>query len=263
MSLSRGTGPVMPRVARSALGLALLLGAWEGSCRLFDVPSHLLPTPSGAARTLVADAPLLAPHLAATALAAVLGLAVAAALGVALALAMHASRWSRDLLYPPLVLAQAVPLMAVAPLLIIWFGLGLGAKVFIVGLVCVFPVAVNAYEGFRTADPARDELLVTLGAGRAARYRHHLLPATLPGIFAGLRISATYSVLGAVVGEWLGGSRGLGVYMTRALQSFRTDRLFAAIALVMALSLALFWLVDSLGALATPWLHRKQPRRES
>jgi ABC-type nitrate/sulfonate/bicarbonate transport system permease component len=148
--------------------------------------------------------------------------------------------------------------MAVAPLILIWFGLGPSAKVLVVAFVCFFPITVNAYEGFRAIDPLYAELLDTLGARRRDVYRHLLVPAALPGIFAGLRIAATYCVLGAVVGEWLGGSRGLGVYMTRALQSFRTDRLFAAIFLVMFASFALFKLVDRIGHALTPWLRRRQ-----
>ncbi|MCX6100816.1 MAG: ABC transporter permease, partial [Candidatus Bipolaricaulota bacterium] len=151
-----------------------------------------------------------------------------------------------------------VPLMAVAPLVLIWFGLGPSAKVLIVAFICFFPITVNAYEGFRAVDPLYLELLQTLGARRRDVYRHVVLPATLPGIFAGLRVGATYSVLGAVVGEWLGGSRGLGVYMTRALQSFRTDRLFAAILLVMFMSLGLFKVVDEVGGRLTPWVQRRQ-----
>lgn len=242
---------------RTGATLLAFLLIWQVACWLLRTPAHLLPSPIDTARTLVADASFLFPHLAATAAATALGLVTATALGLLLAVAMHVARWSRHVIYPPLVLSQAVPLIAVAPLLIIWFGLGLGAKVFIVALVCVFPIAVNAYEGFRSVDPALDELLSTLGAGRVARYWHHVLPASLPGIFAGLRIAATYSVLGAVVAEWLGGSRGLGVYMTRALQSFRSDRLFAAISLVMLFSFGLFKLVDILGAAAMPWLERR------
>jgi len=131
------------------------------------------------------------------------------------------------------------------------------AKVLIVGFVCFFPITVNAYEGFRTVDPVLCDLLAAFGATRTDRYRHLYIPATLPGILAGLKIAATYSVLGAVVGEWLGGSVGIGVYMTRALQSFRTDRLFGAILVVMLISLVLFKVVDGLSTILTPWMERR------
>ncbi len=239
------------------LGVVGVVALWQAACTLFHVPIYLLASPQATLAALVADAAILAPHLATTAMESVAGLALALISGVAIAVAMNASRVSRGLIYPSLVVSQAVPLMAVAPLVLIWFGLGPSAKVLIVAFVCFFPITVNAYEGFRSVDPLYLELLQTLGARRRDAYRHVVLPATLPGIFAGLRVGATYSVLGAVVGEWLGGSRGLGVYMTRALQSFRTDRLFAAILLVMLMSLGLFKGVDEVGARLTPWIRRR------
>jgi len=258
----RGRTP-RPRIARrrerwrAVVGALLFFALWQAVVSAFRISTYLLPSPAETARTLVRDAGLLGPHLAMTLVETLAGLALAVSLGITLAILMNASRWSRDLLYPPLVLSQAVPLMAIAPLLLIWFGLGVLAKVLIVAFVCFFPVTVNAYEGFRAVDPAYRDLLDTLGATRRDRYRHLYVPATLPGIVAGLKLAATYSVLGAVVGEWLGGSKGLGVYMTRSLQSFRTDRLFAAILVVMALSYGLFKLVEVAGARLTPWIGRR------
>ncbi len=254
-------------MSRSVLGRPWLLGAagvlgavalWEIVSVVFRVPAYVLPSPVVTAQALVADAALLARHTATTAAEAVLGLAVSFPLGVGIAIALSASRVTRGLLYPSLVLSQAVPLIAVAPLILIWFGLGPSAKVLIVAFVCFFPITVNAVEGFGAANPLHKELLEALGARRRDLFRHAYIPAALPGIFAGLRVAATYCVLGAVVGEWLGGSRGLGVYMTRALQSFRTDRLFAAILIVMLLSFALFQVTDGIGRLLTPWLERRQ-----
>lgn len=242
----------------SVLGGACFLALWGGVCALFKVPPYVLPSPAATLRTLVADAPLLWQHAGVTVVESVLGLGLALVLGMAVAVAMSASRAARGLLYPSLVLSQAVPLVAVAPLVLIWFGLGPSAKVLVVAFVCFFPIAVNTLEGFRAIDPLYAELLKTLGARQRDIYRHLYVPAALPGIFAGLRIAATYCVLGAVVGEWLGGSRGLGVYMTRALQSFRTDRMFAAICVVMAVSYGLFKLVDGIGHTMTPWLRRSQ-----
>lgn len=239
-------------------GVAGFLGLWEAACVVFRVPAYVLPSPVATWQTLAADAALLSHHVGTTVVESVLGLAVAFVVGMVMAVAMTASRAARGLLYPSLVLSQAVPLIAIAPLILIWFGLGPSAKVLIVAFICFFPIAVNAIEGFRAIDPSYVELLRTLGARRRDVYRHVYMPAALPGILAGLRVAATYSVLGAVVGEWLGGSRGLGVYMTRALQSFRTDRLFAAILLVMAVSYALFKLVDEVARALTPWQKRRQ-----
>ncbi len=239
-------------------GVVGFLAAWQIVCAVFRVPVYVLPSPTATLQALATDAALLVRHAMTTVVESVLGLALAFVFGMAMAVAMSASRVSRGLLYPSLVLSQAVPLIAVAPLILIWFGLGPSAKVLVVAFVCFFPITVNAVEGFRAVDPLYVELLQTLGARRRDVYRHLYVPAALPGIFAGLRVAATYCVLGAVVGEWLGGSRGLGVYMTRALQSFRTDRLFAAIFLVMFVSFGLFKLIDGIGRRVTPWLQRRQ-----
>ncbi|RLE35427.1 ABC transporter permease [Candidatus Acetothermia bacterium] len=238
-----------------SLGLIALL--WYGVTAIFRVPTYLFPSPAVTVRAIVSDAGFLGRHVAITIVETLAGFGMAVFAGVTVAILMNASRLSRDLIYPPLVLSQAIPLIAIAPLILIWFGLGILAKVLIVAFVCFFPIAVNAYEGFRSVDPALRDLLEAFGAGRADRYRHLYVPATLPGILAGLKIAATYSVLGAVVGEWLGGSLGIGVYMTRALQSFRTDRLFGAILVVMLLSLCLFKLVDGASRRLTPWMERR------
>jgi putative hydroxymethylpyrimidine transport system permease protein len=243
---------------RWLVSVGLLVLMWQGATWLFRVPAYLLPSPSVTMGAIMNDAALLSDHVSVTALESIAGLALAVAAGLGIAALMNGSRLARDLIYPPLVLTQAIPLIAIAPVILIWFGLGVLAKVLIVAFVCVFPIAVNAYEGFRSLDPTFRDLLDTFGASRADRYRHLYLPATLPGILAGVKIAATYSVLGAVVGEWLGGSRGIGVYMTRSLQSFRTDRLFGALVVVMLMSFGLFKLVEGLGTVLTPWTRRRR-----
>jgi len=243
--------------ARWTASLVLFVLLWQGVVSVFRVPGYLLPAPAATLGAIASDAPLLGRHAAATIVESLAGLGIALGLGVAVALIMHRSAIVRDLVYPHLVLSQAVPLIAIAPMILIWFGLGSLSKILVVAFVCFFPLTVNTYEGFRTVDPTYAELLDTLGASWLDRYRHLYVPATLPGILAGAKIAATYSVLGAIVGEWLGGSHGLGVYMTRAQQSFRTDRLFGAILIVMLLSFALFKAVDGIGLVLTPWIRRR------
>jgi len=238
-----------------SLGLVVLL--WYALTTIFKIPTYLLPAPAVTIGAIASDAGIIGRHIAITLIETLAGLGMAIFAGIAVAILMNGSRLSRDLIYPPLVLSQAIPLIAIAPLILIWFGLGILAKVLIVAFVCFFPITVNAYEGFRTVDPALRDLLDAFGGSRTDRYRHLYIPATLPGILAGLKIAATYSVLGAVVGEWLGGSVGIGVYMTRSLQSFRTDRLFGAILVVMLISLVLFKAVDVLGRMLTPWVERR------
>ncbi|MBU1049748.1 ABC transporter permease [Candidatus Bipolaricaulota bacterium] len=242
---------------RWVLSLTFFFALWYVLIWIFRFPEYVLPSPATVAGILWRDAGLLFEHARMTMFETVIGFALALVIGIVVALVMHTSKVVRYLAYPHLVLLQAIPLIAVAPIVLVWFGFGPLAKILVVAFVCFFPIAVNAYEGFRSVDPAYRELLDTFGASRLARYRHLYLPASVPGILSGAKIAATYSVLGAVIGEWLGGSRGIGVYMTRAQRSFRNDRLFAAIVIVMVLSLGLFKIVEFVGERLTPWLRRK------
>lgn len=243
---------------RWMVSLAVFFGVWMAIIGVFRLPAYVLPSPATVARVLWSDAALLFDHALMTAFETGIGYVLALIIGVAVALLMHVSRVAHYLTYPHLVLLQAIPLIAVAPIVLVWFGFGPLAKILVVAFVCFFPVAVNAFEGFRSVDPAYRELLDTFDASPWARYRHLYIPASIPGILSGAKIAATYSVLGAVIGEWLGGSRGIGVYMTRAQRSFRNDRLFAAIVIVMVLSLAMFKFVEFVGDRITPWMRRSQ-----
>lgn len=229
------------------------LGLWQLVVWAFEVPDYILPSPREIVLAVAADSGVLADHFAITMVETLIGLVLAVAIGLFIAVLMHTFRFSGEIVYPYLVLSQAVPLIAIAPLILIWFGLGITAKVAIVSFVCFFPVAVNAYEGFQSVDRDMLDLMQTMEASRWQTYRHLIVPASLPGIFAGLRIAATYSVLGAVIGEWLGGVKGMGIYMTRALTSFRTDKLFGAIVIVMLASFTIFKAADVLAKAITPW----------
>jgi len=168
----------------------------------------------------------------------------------------------KQALYPLLVVSQAVPIFAVAPLILIWFGVGLLPKVLIVALVCFFPLTINLIEGFNQVDPEAIELMQTMRANHLLITRSVHLPYTLPYFFSGLKIAATYSVLGAIIGEWLAARAGLGIYMLRAMHSFRTADLFAAILVVVILSLTLFKLVELAGKLAMPWQRAEDEQLE-
>jgi NitT/TauT family transport system permease protein len=243
---------------RWVLSLGVFFAIWFAIIWIFRFPEYVLPSPATVAGILWKDADLLFEHARMTIFETVVGFMLALVIAVAVALVMHSSKTVRYLTYPHLVLLQAIPLIAVAPIVLVWFGFGPLAKILVVAFVCFFPIAVNAFEGFRSVDPSYRELLDTFGASRWARYRHLYIPASVPGILSGAKIAATYSVLGAVIGEWLGGSRGIGVYMTRAQRSFRNDRLFAAIVIVMVLSLGLFKIVEFVGDRLTPWMRRKR-----
>ncbi|MDI3471964.1 MAG: hypothetical protein PWQ48_245 [Thermotogaceae bacterium] len=236
----------------------LLLFVWELICILFRIPIYLLPKPSQVFKELFEQFYLLMQHSIITLIESIAGLIIAMLFGVLIAVIMNAFKPLGRMLYPILVISQAVPIIAIAPLILIWFGLGIGPKIGIVTIVCFFPIAVSSFEGFKLIDTDAIDIMRTLNATKFQIYRHVVLPSTLPYIFSGLKIAASYCVLGAVVGEWLGADKGLGVYMVRAMGAFRTDRLFVAILLTVFFSIIIFKVVDILSEVLLPWVKLKQ-----
>jgi ABC-type nitrate/sulfonate/bicarbonate transport system permease component len=241
----------------------LTIGSWELITSYTAIPDYILPAPSAIIRSLVNNFRLLLYHSGYTFAAVLPGLGLAMIISPLLALLMDRFTIFKQALYPLLVVSQAVPIFAVAPLILIWFGVGLLPKVLIVALVCFFPLTINLIEGFNQVDPEAIELMQTMRANRLLITRSVHLPYTLPYFFSGLKIAATYSVLGAIIGEWLAARAGLGIFMLRAMHSFRTADLFAAILVVVILSLTLFKLVELAGKLAMPWQRAEdeQPER--
>ncbi|MBP7692325.1 MAG: ABC transporter permease [Anaerolineales bacterium] len=242
--------------------IGLLVLAWEAAAVLSGLPAFILPSPSQVWQAGWETRALLLSALGATLLETALGLAVALALGVALAAAMDFSALLRRALYPLLVVSQTVQILAIAPLLIIWFGFGLTPKIIIVVLVCFFPLAVNTADGLASADPDYIALLRSLGATRAQIWRLVRLPAALPAFFSGLRVAVTYSVVGATIGEWVGGTNGLGLYLLRSKNALATDQVFVAIVITSAVSIALYALVLLIERWALPWYHSAQRTRQ-
>ncbi len=237
--------------------LALILG-WELLVLWREVPAWILPAPAEIIRVTWQNGPLLAPHILQTLQEMVLGLALALVTGVALAAVIDLVPWLRRALYPLLVISQTIPILALAPLLIIWFGFGIIPKVLIVALVCFFPIAVNTADGLGAADPELLALLRAMGATRGQLWTKVRLPASLPYFFSGLRIAVTYSVIGAVIGEWVGASQGLGIYMLRSSNAFKTAQVFSAIAISSMISLLLFAVVFLIERIWLPWYHSSQ-----
>ncbi|MDR3161271.1 MAG: ABC transporter permease subunit [Spirochaetaceae bacterium] len=170
-----------------------------------------------------------------------------------LATLMDASRFLKRAVSPVLLLTQTIPVIALAPLLVLWMGYGAAPKVTLVFLTCFFPLTIGLLGGFAQADSDAVRLLQSMGANRLRIYRYIKLPGALGEFFSGLRIAGAYSVIGAVIAEWLGGEAGLGVYMTRVRKSYSFDRMFAVILLVAVLSLALMKLVGILEGALMPW----------
>lgn len=242
--------------------IGLLVLVWQAAAAASGLPAFILPPPSQVAAAAWETRWVLAEALGATLLETAIGLGVAVGLGVALAAAMDFSPWLRQALYPLLVVSQTVQILAIAPLLIIWFGFGLLPKIMIVVLVCFFPLAVNTADGLASADPDFIALLRSLGASRAQIWRIVRLPAALPAFFSGLRVAVTYSVVGATIGEWVGGTQGLGLYMLRSKNALATDQVFVAIVITSLVSIALYASILLVERWALPWYHSAQRARQ-
>ena len=241
------------RTVVPVVALLALLAVWELACDTGLVPAFLLPSPRAVIAALVADFPLLLQHAATTVAEAVLGLAIGVAIGFVFALLMDRFEIFYLAFSPLMTVSQTIPTIAIAPLLLLWFGYGLAPKVILIVVTTFFPVTVSLVSGFRSVDSDMVDLLRTMGASRRQIFRYAKLPAAMEQFFSGLRISATYAIVGAVIAEWLGGFSGLGVYMTRVRKSFAYDKMFASILVISCLSLALMRFVDLLEYLAMPW----------
>ncbi|TLU73225.1 ABC transporter permease [Lichenicoccus roseus] len=239
----------MPKLAvavRPLLTLAGLLAVWWGVSRSSGIPAFLLPDPGSVATALWHQRDLLAWSTLTTLTETVLGLLIGTGLGATGALAMVFSPRLERWLMPLLLLSQAVPVFALAPLLVLWFGFGIASKVVMAVLVIFFPVTAAFADGLRRTAPGWLDLARTMGASPLAILRHVRLPAAMPAFGAGLRIATAIAPIGAVIGEWVGASAGLGYVMLNANARIETDVMFAAL-FVLALMTVLLWtLVDRL-----------------
>ena len=240
--------------------IVALLAVWQVVCMLGLVPSYMLPSPVQVVEALVDDWDLLMSHAGTTLTEAGIGLACGIALGFAAAMLMDRFEVVRRALYPLVVLTQTVPTVALAPLLVLWFGYGIMPKVVLIVITTFFPITVGLIGGFDSVDPDEVDLMRSMGAGWWQIMWHCKLPSALPQFFSGLKISATYAIVGAVIAEWLGGFSGLGVYMTRVRNAYSFDKMFAVIFLISALSLILMWAVELVCRLLTPWARTERKK---
>jgi len=243
-------------VIAAPLILLALLGGWELYARLGGVDEFILPAPTQIATALVDDRGLLWDNLTVTAGEVLLGILVALVAGLLLASALHLWRPLRRAVYPLLVASQTIPIVIVAPLLVVWLGYDIGPKLAIVALICFFPIAVSALDGLAGVDPDLIKLMRTLDAGRWQTFRRVEAPAALPAAFSGAKIAATIAVIGAVLAEQAGSSEGLGHLMLQAIPQLETARAYAAVVLLAALAIALFGLLALLERRAVPWARR-------
>jgi NitT/TauT family transport system permease protein/putative hydroxymethylpyrimidine transport system permease protein len=240
------------RYVAPAVLVAVLLGAWELAARweliadALSLKPYLVPAPSDVASSLWSDRSLLADEGWVTLREVLLGFALSVVTGVAFAVVLHLSDTLRRAFYPLLVASQTVPIIAIAPILVVWFGFGIWPKLLIVALICFFPITVNTLDGLGSVDPELPKLMRTLDAGRRQVLIRVEAPTALPYFFSGARIAAAIAVIGAVFGEWAGSDSGLGHLMLETSAQLQTARMFAAVAVLSAFAILLF---ASLGVL--------------
>jgi ABC-type nitrate/sulfonate/bicarbonate transport system permease component len=229
--------------------LAALIGAWQLAAStgaladVLDLEDFLVPSPAEIASALWENRSLLADNAWVTLREVLLGFACALVVGVGFAVVLHLSTTLRLASYPLLIASQTIPIIAIAPILVVWFGYGIGPKLAIVALVCFFPITVTTLDGLRSVDPDTIKLMRTLDASPWQTLRRVEAPAALPYAFSGARLAAVFTMIGAVFGEWAGSSAGLGHLILQDNAQLETARMFAAFAVLCAIALALFALL--------------------
>jgi putative hydroxymethylpyrimidine transport system permease protein len=245
---------ILAWVFRAAAVFAALIAVWWVSVAIFQPPGYLLPGPMAVWHSIVGQWSYLSFHASITLLEMVLGLAAGTVLGVGTASLMALHRPAHAVLYPVLVASQALPVFAIAPLLVIWLGFGLASKVAMATLIIYFPVASAFHDGLRRTDPMLLDLARLHRASRWQTFRLIQLPAALPALGSGLRVAAAIAPIGAVVGEWVGASAGIGFVMLQANARMQTDTVFASLVLLGLSAVALRLITDVLTRRLTPWV---------
>ncbi len=239
-----------------------LIALWQAVVSITGVPEFILPPPLDVAHALAADASLLAGHAAITLAEILIGFACGGLLGVATALAMAAWRPARDWLLPVIVASQAIPVFALAPILVLWLGFDLWPKIAMATLIIYFPVASAFFDGLRRTDPGFLDLARTMGAARGTVLRRIRLPAALPALASGLRVGVAVAPIGAVVGEWIGASAGLGHLMLHAKARTDTPRMFAALIVLAVIGVVLYLAADRVLRRAVSWHAESNPAED-
>ena len=250
------------RLARPLAILVGLLVLWELVVWLSGVPPYILPAPHEVAVAWAARRALILEHWVITTAEILLGLAIGTVLGCSSALIMGYFRPARRWLLPVLVTSQAIPVFAIAPLLVLWLGYGMASKVAMATLIIYFPVTAAFYDGLRRTEPGWLDLARTMGGSRWAALRHIRIPAALPALASGLRVATAVAPIGAIVGEWVGSSAGLGYLMLHANARMQIDLMFAALITLAVFAVALYFSVDTVLRRALPWQVETNPSDE-
>lgn len=247
------TGRNWSSVFWPAFAILVILGIWQTASGTGMISKFMLPSPVDVVKSFISDFTVLMSNAKVTLMEAFVGLAMGVLIGFLMAVLMDRFEKVYQAFYPLIVLTQTVPTVAIAPLLVLWFGYEMMPKVILIIIVTFFPITVSLLDGFRAADRDTINLMRSMGASKMQTFWFVKFPGSLSQFFASLRISASYAVVGAVISEWLGGFNGLGVYMIRVKKAFSFDKMFAVIFLISAISLILMKLVNLLQKKCMPW----------
>ena len=259
--MSAKSRSTISKVALPILALLLLFAGWQMICSFTNVPKYMLPSPADVAKAFEKDWRLMFSHARVTLTETFIGLFFGVIIGFLMAVVMDRFSVVRKMIYPLVVVSQTIPTVAIAPLLVIWLGYQMLPKIVLIILVVFFPITISLLEGFSSVDPDTINLMRSMGASRMQIFRFVKLPNSLGHFFSSLKISVSYAVVSAVVSEWIGGTEGLGCYMTRVRKSFSSDKMFAVIILISVISLILIWLTGVLQYACMPWEKSKHQSR--
>lgn len=245
---------LISRYGAATVLVAAMLVAWQGIVTLAGLPQYLMPVPTEVVRAFGDGwSTVLAPATGTTIKEVLIGFLIATLIGIGIAVVLHIFGPLRRAVYPLLIASQTIPIVVLAPILVVLFGYGIVPKLVIVALICFFPIVVNGLDGLRSVDDDYVRMMRTFDASRWAIFRRVEFPAALPLIFSGMRIAATFASIGAVFGEWAGSNAGLGYVMLEATPNLQTARIFAAIFILTAISVLLFGIVSLVERFAAPW----------
>jgi putative hydroxymethylpyrimidine transport system permease protein len=230
-----------------------ILALWEWLCRNLNIPDFILPAPISIFKVAVFRASILLPHAGVTALEILLGILISLSVAIPLSMIMFAYPSVEKAVAPFLVASQAIPVFAIAPLLVVWLGYGIASKVFMAAVIIFFPITVNLLEGFKSCDKEYRILFQLMGAGFSKTMRLLYWPWALPHFFAGLRVGVSVATIGAVIGEWVGAQRGLGYLMIQANARLKVDLVFAAILWLSVMGMTMWVLVGFLEKRIVKW----------
>lgn len=243
------------------LALAVIVFIWY-LCNSFEVvPAYMLPSPQDVVMAFINNLDVMMEQAAVTLQEAVYGLAIGICIAFVVSALMDRFSFLHKAIYPILVVTQTIPTIAIAPLLVLWMGFGMAPKITLVVITTFFPISIGLLDGFESADKDEINMMRSMGASNLQVFRHIKLPSATGSFFSGLRISASYAIVGAVISEWLGGFEGLGVYMTRVKKAYAFDKMFAVIVFISIISLVLMGIVSLLQKTAMPWERKNKKRK--